>query len=321
MEFLLTAASIMLGLMVGSFLNVVIYRVPRGTFLKGGKRSHCPSCASSIAWYDNIPVLSYLLLRGKARCCDKRISIQYPLVEFGTALSFWLLYRYLPPPLWRQGFSFDTNALLVLLLNYYFISSLIAASVIDLHHRILPNAINFLGAGVGMLAAVLLPGIHVENWLFLQLTQFTDMPTEGQALVDALAGGMLGGGSLYAVAAIGRVFYGREAMGLGDVKFMIFTGTFLGPGGVLLALLIACFLGAFIGLLASLKSGDPLIPFGPFLAIGVVGSWYAGDPLAKFVLEDWPRWLRESPFGLPTLIGFSILCLIALFYLRRLRRR
>jgi len=311
----LAIASLVLGLIVGSFLNVVIYRVPLGTFTSGGARSRCPHCNAPIRWYDNIPVFGWLRLRGKARCCGKPISVQYPLVEAFTGVAFWLVYLYHSKD-YRLGVPHG-NQLALLLVDFYFVATLIAASVIDLKHRILPTVLNYLGIAVGLLASLFLPELHAHSFLHEALGP--EVNPDNIGFIAAIAGLTAGAGSLYLVAVIGKRIYRRDALGLGDVKFMAFAGCFIGADGVLIALISACLLGAVIGILSAIKTGDPLIPFGPFLALGVVLARFFGDECQKFLFVDWPAWLHESSLAIPVMLAFTGLCAAAMLYLRRLR--
>ncbi len=310
--------------MVGSFLNVVIYRLPRETFLSGGKRSHCPSCQAQIAWFDNLPVISWLLLRGKGRCCGTRISIEYPLVELVTGSAFLAIWLYQgqggfrgSTAVWSPLVGWDAAAVLLLVASFALTSALLAASVIDFHHRILPNAINYPGLALALLLSLLLPSIHADDWLY---GRFHEAAPSARSFLVALAGMAVGAGLLQLVAWIGKKLYGRDAMGMGDVKLMAFLGALLGPGGVLLALALAVLLGAFGGIAAAIFTRDPMIPFGPFLAVASLASWFAEGSIRYLLGEAWPLWLRTSDYGMPTLVGICVLCLFAILFLRRLRR-
>lgn len=312
---LLSILSLVFGLIVGSFLNVVIHRVPRRTFFGGGRRSHCPQCGAGIAWYDNIPLVGWLRLRGRARCCGAKISVRYPFVEVLTGVAF-LLASLGREPATVAGV--DTVQAAFLAVDFFLLAMMIACSAIDLEHRILPDVLNYFGIVVGVVVAFLLPELHAGGWLQRSLPT---LHPSALAFLNAFLGCLLGAGSLYAIALVGKLVYRTEAMGLGDVKFMAFTGTFIGPDGVLLALLIACVLGAIIGIVATIRTGDPLIPFGPFLAAGVLAAHFARGRALQWIFEDWPRWLRSSSWGTPLLFGVSIASLIALFWLRKRRRR
>nr|HMQ23972.1 prepilin peptidase [Planctomycetota bacterium] len=313
-DMLLAVLSFAFGLIVGSFLNVVIHRVPRRTFFGGGRRSHCPGCGAAIAWHDNVPVISWVVLRGRARCCASRISARYPFVEALTGVAFALasLGR---EPVTADGI--DTVQVGLLLVDFFLLAMMIACSAIDIEHRILPDVLNFFGIAVGFVVAFLLPQLHAGRWIEKLAPE---LALEPLAVLDAFAGCLVGAGVLYAIAYLGKLAYKTEAMGLGDVKFMAFTGTFIGPDGVLLALLIACLLGAVIGIVATLRTGDPLIPFGPFLAVGVLVAHFAGGRALPWVFEEWPRFFAESPWGKVVLFSVTGLSLVALLWLRRRRR-
>jgi leader peptidase (prepilin peptidase)/N-methyltransferase len=308
-------AAFILGACIGSFLNVLIYRLPRGTFFSGGKRSHCPQCGAQIPSYANLPILGWLLLRGKALCCKEKISIQYPLVEIITGLAFLGLFLYRSP--WTGG-QWDSHRLALFFIDSFLVSNLIAASVIDLQHKILPDVLNFSGLAVGLLLSLMIPELHQANYVFRQLDT---LGVEARAFMDSLSGAVVGGGLLYGIAVLGRLVFRKEAMGLGDVKFMVFAGAFLGPEGVLLTLLLAAILGSVLGILISLLTGDSLIPFGPFLALGFLMTHFQGANLSQFAFETWPKWLRTSPMAVPLVLGFCGFCLLGLFWLRSLRRR
>jgi leader peptidase (prepilin peptidase)/N-methyltransferase len=313
----LLATSFVLGLIVGSFLNVVIHRVPRGTFFAAGRRSCCPHCGATIVWFDNVPVLSWLRLRGRARCCGQKISVRYPLIELLTAVAFALVARVHEPRLFdSRGLHAATAG--ILLLDFYLLASLIAASAIDLEHRILPDVINFLGIGVGFAASLMLPELHAQAPLVQVLDQ---VGPAGAALLNAATGCAAGAGSLWLIAWIGKAIYKTEAMGLGDVKFMAFTGTIIGPDGVLLALLAGCIGGALFGVIAVLRTGDPHIAFGPFLAAGVLLARFFGPDARRLLLVQWPAWLRESPYALPLTVVVSLAFFVLLVLLRRRRLR
>lgn len=237
------------GLLVGSFLTVVAYRVPRGESVVGG-RSHCPACGAQIAAYDNVPIFSWLLLRGRARCCGAVISPRYPLTE----LSLGVLYA-------ATGLAFhgDTPELL---LGLVFVSALLAITLTDLERRVIPNKILLTAAVLGIaIAAVGDPGSLPER-----------------AIAAAAAGGLL-----FAVA----LAYPR-GMGLGDVKLAATMGLFLGRN-VAPAILVALFAGSLVGVAMIAREGSAArkraIPFGPFLALGGLVGLLAGDQMVDWYLS------------------------------------
>lgn len=243
------AAAALFGAVIGSFLNVVIYRVPLGQSIVTPP-SRCPKCGSLLAWYDNIPVLGWLLLSGRCRTCGNPISIQYPIVELITALLF-VLAVWLTPP----GPLLASRLLLICLL--------IALFGIDLEHQILPNSITLPGIGAGVLLSVIAP----PGWR------------------DALLGVLLGGGVLYGIAGAYFLWRREEGLGMGDVKMLAMIGAFLGWKAVLVTLVLSSFSGAAIGvaLIAAEKGGMKLkLPFGTFLAIGALVAMFVGEPLVNW---------------------------------------
>jgi leader peptidase (prepilin peptidase)/N-methyltransferase len=251
-SWLLWAGSLAMGAVVGSFLNVCIYRLPRQESLVY-PGSHCPSCGSPIRPYDNIPILSYLLLRGRCRVCAGRISPRYPFVEALTAgLALALAGRY--------GWSPETPIFFVLS------SALIVITFIDLDHQIIPNSITYPGIPLGVAASFFLPEVSLK---------------------DSLLGLALGGGILWLVAVLFKWVRNKEGMGFGDVKLLAMIGAFLGWKAVLLTLVLSSFVGAVVGYaalrLSGKDAGEP-IPFGPFLAMGAVVYMLGGDELVNWYL-------------------------------------
>ncbi len=238
--------ALFLGLCIGSFLNVVIYRLPRGQSLVS-PRSRCTTCGYELRWYDNVPVLSWVSLGGRCRQCRASISAQYPIVEVVTALLF-VLVVWLTP----VGPLMISRLILV--------SVLVALFGIDLEHQILPNVITLPGIAVGLLFSVIAP----PGWQ------------------DALIGAALGAGVLYGIAAAYYFVRREEGLGMGDVKMLAMIGAFLGWKAVLVTLVLSSFSGAAIGLalIAAHRGGMKLaLPFGTFLAVGAVAAMLVGDPL------------------------------------------
>ena len=240
-----------LGLLVGSFLNVCIYRLPRRESLNW-PGSHCTSCDRPLSWYENIPLVSWLVLRGRCRTCHTPISPVYPIIEALTGLVFLT--------------AFELYALTPLLaVRLLFACAMIVLFVIDLQHRILPNVITVPGVVVGFAVSLWLP----PGWLSSSL------------------GLLLGGGVLF---LIGEVYYrtrGVEGMGMGDVKMLAMIGAFLGWPLMLLTLILATFSGAIVGL-AMIVSGrggaKAALPFGTFLAVGALVSAVVGQPIVDWYL-------------------------------------
>jgi leader peptidase (prepilin peptidase)/N-methyltransferase len=249
-------SSIIFGAMVGSFLNVCIYRLPKEESIVW-PGSHCPHCKSPIKFYDNIPLLSYLLLKGKCRYCNASISIQYPIVEAITALSSFFLFM-----------SFGVS--LTFLYYFSFVAALIVITVIDLYHQIIPDVISLPGIGVGLLASLIIP----------QITFF-----------NSLIGILLGGGSLFLVATVYQWLFKREGMGGGDVKLLAMIGAFLGWKAVILTILLGSLIGSVVGIIIMILKGKDFkyaIPFGPFLSLGAVIALFWGESLIRWYLY-WNR--------------------------------
>ena len=237
------------GLVLGSFLTVVGYRLPRGESVVGG-RSHCPNCGAQIAAYDNVPVFSWLLLRGRSRCCGERISARYPLTE----LTLGLLYAATVAVLWGEPTE--------IALGLVFVTTLLAITLTDLERRVIPNKILVVAAIAGVaIAAIGDPSSLPER-----------------AIAAAAAGG-----GLFLVA----LAYPR-GMGLGDVKLAAVMGLFLGRS-IAPAILVALLTGSVVGLFLIARHGAQArkrtIPFGPFLAIGGVVGLLAGDQLVDLYLS------------------------------------
>ena len=257
LQILLGVYAAVLGLIVGSYLNVVIYRLPRGisTVLP---RSRCPDCGEPVRPLDNLPVLSFLLLGGRCRACRARISWRYPLIELATAALFVAC-------LLRFGVTFEAPAAAL------FSSLMLALAIIDIDHMILPDALTWPGIALGILLQPLLP------W-----ARLGDGPWG--ALAGAVAGALLGGGVLLAVWLTWYLVRREEGMGLGDVKMLAVIGAFLGWKGVLVALFIAALSGATVGLLLMAWGGlgaKSKLPFGAFLALGGLTALFAGEPLVR----------------------------------------
>lgn len=259
------------GACIGSFANVLIYRSPLERMSSfHPKRSFCPSCHALISWRDNIPILSWLFLRGSCRSCKATIGWRYPLVELGVALLF--------TAAWMHRSPLDSDGVTLLLVTWYLVVTCVAVSLIDLDHLIIPDTITWTGITIGLICSVAFPVLHVEHPGFR-----LDWP-HGSSLMAGLFGMLAGGGCLAAVGFIGNIFLRRkldeagvaDAMGWGDVKWMALAGTFLGAVQVLSAILLACFAGALVGIAmkvaARLRRGEPPVglPFGPFLSLGIL---------------------------------------------------
>jgi leader peptidase (prepilin peptidase) / N-methyltransferase len=247
-----TVVAIIFGSLIGSFLNVCILRLPEGSSIVT-PGSHCPRCKKPIRFYDNIPLVSYLILGGRCRYCHESISAQYPLVEGTTALASFFLFL-------KFGLSWSY------LFYFCFLAALIVITVIDLFHQIIPDVISLPGILVGLLGSLILPQM---------------------AFLHSFLGAVLGGGSLFLVATTYERLFKREGMGGGDVKLLAMIGAFLGWQAVILTILLSSLIGSVVGILIILIKGKDFkyaIPFGPFLSLGAVISLFFGEALISWYL-------------------------------------
>jgi leader peptidase (prepilin peptidase) / N-methyltransferase len=246
------AIAFMLGACIGSFLNVCIYRIPAAlSIVHPGSR--CPVCKTPIAFYDNIPIVSYLLLGARCRHCRTRIALRYPSIELLTGLCAVASV---------QGFGFDLQGLAI----FAFIATLIVITFIDLDHRIIPDVISLPGIPIAFVIAFAVPAFSWQT---------------------RLIGIIAGGGSLWAVAWGYQRMTGREGMGGGDIKLLAMIGAMIGWHGVLFTLFAASAMGTLVGIGAMLASGKGMrlaIPFGPFLAAGAILYLFAGPMLIGWYL-------------------------------------
>ncbi len=243
---------IVLGLAVGSFLNVCIHRLPRGESLTLPP-SRCPACEYRLRWFDNIPVVSYALLGGRCRKCRTAISIRYPLVELATMALFVV-----------HGEVFGWSALLVPRL--LFACAMIVLFAIDLEHHLLPNVITLPAIALGLISSAVLP----------------------PGIVDALIGVLVGGGVLWLIGEAYFRYSGQEGMGGGDVKMLAMIGAFLGWKLVLVTLVLSSVAGSVIGLFVILiKRGGMkyALPYGTFLALGALVASLAGDQIVNWYVS------------------------------------
>ena len=228
----MTIAVFLFGLIIGSFLNVCITRIPEGTSIVS-PRSRCPHCLSPIKPYDNVPVLSWLLLRGRCRDCRAPISAMYPAIELATALVFVACYL---------CFGFNVPAL-----KWAFFSCILIVLVVtDFRHRILPDGVNWFGVGLGLAFAAYVPPVYGVAPALLR--PFISLPRGTLGLLDAVLGAAFCGGLLWLTAFLYKRLRHREGMGFGDVKMMFMVGTFLGLRGAFLTILLGTLLGSVFGL-------------------------------------------------------------------------
>jgi leader peptidase (prepilin peptidase)/N-methyltransferase len=239
----------LLGLAVGSFLNVCIHRLPERTSVVS-PGSRCPGCGYELRWYDNIPVVSYALLGGRCRSCRSRISIRYPIIEIITMAVFLAHYRVIGPDI-------------ILVPRLFFACLLIVLFAIDLEHHLLPNAITLPGIVVGLLFSLLLP----------------------PGIISAAIGTLIGGGSLWLIGEAYYRYSGQEGMGGGDVKMLAMIGAFLGWKLAIVTLVFSSIAGALIGMLVlAIRRGGLkyALPYGTFLALGALVASLYGDQIVEW---------------------------------------
>jgi leader peptidase (prepilin peptidase) / N-methyltransferase len=259
------------GLIIGSFLNVCILRIPSGKSIVL-PASACPKCGAAIRPYDNIPVLSYLLLGGKCRGCKTKISWLYPLVELLTALLFLGCF-------YAFGISVEAGKWAA------FSAIMVVLVFTDLRERILPDVVNFTGLAIGLIFSLFTkPTDGTALWLANHLFDYPP-PAPVLSLVDAILGAAVGSGLLWVVSEAYFKLRGREGMGLGDVKMMLMAGAFLGAKRTLLTILAGSLLGSVLGvaiILARRKDADYELPFGTFLGTGALLVVFFGTPLVNW---------------------------------------
>jgi leader peptidase (prepilin peptidase) / N-methyltransferase len=241
------------GALIGSFLNVCIARIPEHKSVVSPP-SHCPQCMARIRWYQNIPVVSYLALRGRCAGCGQVISIRYLLVEVLTGLLFAQVF-------FRFGFQYAT------LLCWILVSLLVVITFIDLDYQIIPDVLSLSGIGAGLAGSILVPWIP---W------------------TDSLLGVLLGGGLLYAVALGYELLAKREGMGGGDIKLLAMLGAFLGWKSIFPIILLSSLIGTLVGvpwMLFKKRDARFAIPFGPFLAVAALVYLFWGGSLIRWYLS------------------------------------
>lgn len=257
------------GSIVGSFLNVCIHRMPHGESVVWPS-SHCPHCKKRIPAYDNIPFLSYLMLRGECRFCKKRISLRYPLVELLTAVMFVLLFK-------RYGLNYDFFCYTV------FACALIIGTFIDIPHRIIPDEISVGGMIVGFILTSV-KGFNFNPYSF-----------NFRPMINSLLGIIIGGGIIYLTGFLFDLVYFKllkrppiqgetESMGGGDVKLLAMIGSFLGWQKAVLTFFLAPFFGAIIGIINLITKKDHTIPYGPFLSLAALISLFWANKIIEFFI-------------------------------------
>lgn len=240
------------GLIIGSFLNVVVIRLPRGQSLVK-PRSRCVECKKPIRWWDNIPLVSYFILGGKCRQCGQEISIRYPVIEALTALLFI-----------ADAMRFGWSPAILIFRDWPFLALLISITFIDLEHRVIPDQLSIGGLILGIATCWLLPDF---------------------SLLESVGGAVLGFGIFYSLAWFYHKLRGRMGLGGGDIKLLAMLGAFLGPMGVLATICVSSIFGSVVGMVWARSSGKSgkadmmqfAIPFGPFLVVGALLYYFLGD--------------------------------------------
>jgi leader peptidase (prepilin peptidase)/N-methyltransferase len=253
LDSIMTIFSLFFGLALGSFLNVCIHRIPVKESIISPP-SRCPQCGKRIRFYDNIPIISYIILRGRCRDCGRPISVRYPLVEAIMGLLSMSLFL-------KHNLSYQYFISLI------FSASLVLISFIDLRHQIIPDAVSLPGILAGFIISL----------IFVHITWY-----------DSLIGIIAGGGVLYLVAFLFEVITGKEGMGGGDIKLLAMIGAWMGWRALPLIILLSSLTGIFIGggsLLMSRQGLGTRIPFGPFLALGTLLYLFFGNELISWYLR------------------------------------
>lgn len=260
----------MMGAIVGSFLNVCIVRMPHEKSVVK-PRSHCVHCKKQLLWYDNIPFISYILLKGRCRFCGDKISPRYFLVELVTAITFVAFYQY-------YGLTAFLPAYLTMVCGF------IVATFVDFEHRIIPDEISIGGMIAGLVFSLFIPQLHglstatpgvAVGWMHLK------------SLGLSALGVIVGGGSIYAMGMLGDFLFKKESMGGGDVKLMAMVGAFLGWKLAILTFFLAPFFGAVYGIVEKIRTKDTAIAYGPFLAGGALISLFWGEAIIRWILSGY----------------------------------
>ena len=261
----MTEAFVLLaGLAVGSFLNVCIHRLPKDESIVR-PRSHCPNCMRPVAWFDNIPLVSFLILRGRCRQCRARISWRYPAVELVSGLLWFLSWRAFEggPMFWIQTL---------------FLTLLLVVSLTDLETGLIPDEVSVFGIVAGLATSFLYPDLHAVCRGGVKLA----LPC---GLIESVMGLAVGGTLLYLTAQAGNWIFQRESMGGGDIKFLAMVGVFLGWQKVLLTFFTAPLPALPFALYRRWVKREEIIPYGPFLALAAAVQFFYGDVIWKYFLE------------------------------------
>lgn len=290
-----------LGLAVGSFLGAATYRVPEGLSMLKPARSFCPACRRQLTWRENVPVLSFLVQRGRCRSCGVRIPWRYPAIELATCAVFAL-----------AAWLGRDEGLAVVLVHLLVLSGLVLASAVDFERFEIPDEVSIGGMVLGPLLSLAVPALHDDTRVAQRLTDgwMAGLPVDRfGAFTASLAGLAVGGGVLLAIGWIGKRAYGRDAMGFGDVKLLAAGGAFVGPGGALAALVLGSLIASVAGVvnvarfalfvrrrarergsrrpwgraLAVGRIAGRYLPFGPYLGMGIGIALVAWDHVRAFL--------------------------------------
>ncbi|MCX5666083.1 MAG: prepilin peptidase [Candidatus Omnitrophica bacterium] len=249
-------AAFVFGSIVGSFLNVCIYRLPKGrSVIVPG--SHCPNCTAPIHWYDNIPILSYIFLGGKARCCKAKISFRYFIVEVLTALVFLIFF---------SAFGLTPKFFAYIAM----VSGLIVATFVDFEIQEIPDEVSIGGLVVGLILSIAFPSILNET-------------TRLNGFLNSILGAFVGGGMIYAMGMLGEFAFKKEAMGGGDVKLLAMIGAFIGWKLTIMTFFLAPVFGSVVGIILKIRHGKDVIPYGPYLSLGAVCAIFFGERIINLL--------------------------------------
>jgi len=244
------------GSIIGSFLNVCIYRLPKGKSVVT-PASSCPKCGTAISWYDNIPLLSYLILTGKCRSCKAAISFRYFLVELITALLLATIFSVFG--LSAKFFAYSIMS-----------CGLIVATFVDFEINEIPDEVSMGGLVVGLVLSFAMPSVF-------------GAVSRGGALLGSFLGAVAGGASIYIIGFLGELVFKKEAMGGGDVKLMAMIGSFLGWKLALLVFFVAPLFGSIVGIILKIKSGRETIPYGPYLSLAALVAVFFGEKIIRLL--------------------------------------
>ncbi|MEI8139999.1 MAG: prepilin peptidase [bacterium] len=269
----LTGLVFWFGACMGSFLNVCIYRIPREeSVISPG--SHCPHCNKAIHWYDNIPLVSFIILRARCRNCKGTISPRYVIVETLIAVLFvmvWLKASPNPVLAMTPVYSFA-----IIPIFWLAVFGLALGTFVDLEHMIIPDRVSLGGIVLGLTFSTLVPSLQGQ-------------PNAYSGFVASLLGASVGVGILWGIAVVGKLIFRKDAMGMGDVKLMGAIGAFLGWPAVIFTLMVSSFLGAGVGvsmILTGKKEMQSRIPFGPYIAAAAL-IWIVWGPTLLYAYLNW----------------------------------